>query len=122
MSHIYQPLKDVPTQEDRMTCENCNRRVLSSDYDAHVAQHIRQQHMEEVQAALEVAKEDKGGVTISGRVGIDFGILDTDKSVETVITILSTESSVLLRSCAMESSNRRDEHGTKWVLSHLSIN
>ncbi|KAF8906751.1 RNA helicase [Gymnopilus junonius] len=74
------------------------------------------QRLEEANDELEKAKEDKGGVVVSGRNGIDFGILGGENlnSVEIAITITSTESAVSFKRVRMRSSNRGDEHGVKF--------
>ncbi|KAF8970450.1 P-loop containing nucleoside triphosphate hydrolase protein [Flammula alnicola] len=100
------------THEQFMKCEHCRKQVENAAYDAHVEEHIRQQHVEEMNADLERAAEDKEGVTVTGRAGVDFGILDTDNAVEVTISVTSANWPVALRTCRLRSSNRGDEHGT----------
>ncbi|KAF8156830.1 RNA helicase [Crassisporium funariophilum] len=88
--------------------------VPNSNYDIHVEEHMRKQHMKEVRAALDEAMEDKEGVTVTGKTGIDFGILDTENSVEVTVTISSSISAVSIAKCRMQSSGREDEHGVRF--------
>ncbi|KAF9486245.1 RNA helicase [Pholiota conissans] len=100
--------------EQLIQCEDCRKKVESAEYDAHVEEHQRQQRLEALNASLAKAAEDKHGVTVTGRSGIDFGIIDLDTKVETVISITSHESRVALKKCRMQSSNRGDDHGVKF--------
>ncbi|KDR68378.1 hypothetical protein GALMADRAFT_257029 [Galerina marginata CBS 339.88] len=100
--------------EEKLVCEHCRRRVDNSEYDAHIAEHIRRQRHDEMQEELEIAKDDKEGVTVSGRNGVHLGILDGENPVETILSISSSDSPVSLRHCRMMSSSRADEHGAKF--------
>ncbi|KAJ3507038.1 hypothetical protein NLJ89_g6529 [Agrocybe chaxingu] len=108
------PQPSTPTEEELLPCEQCRKKVPHSEYDSHVENHIREQRIEEAKAELEAAKEDKEGVTVSARAGVDFGILEATNAVEVVITVTSVISAVYLRTCRMETSGRGDEHGTKF--------
>ncbi|CAA7270266.1 unnamed protein product [Cyclocybe aegerita] len=108
------PQPQAPPEEELLPCEQCLKKVPHSEYDTHVENHIREQRIEEAKAELEAAKEDKEGVTVSARAGVDFGVLEATNAVEVVITVTSVISAVYLRTCRMESSGRGDEHGTKF--------
>ena len=59
------------------------------------------------------AAKDKEGVVVSGREGVDFGILDAGTSVEVTVTIENTteEYAFAVNSYRMRSSTRQDAHG-----------
>jgi helicase MOV-10 len=99
-----------------MVCEHCRKIIESSAYDAHVEDHMRQQRLDDIRVELDEAANDKEGVTVSGRTGIDFGILDAETPVEVYISVTSTAAAVSLRSSRMRSSGRGDEHGLKYVV------
>lgn len=97
-------------------CEQCRKNVPAAEYDDHTEDHRRKQRQAEIQAALEEAEQDKEGVLVECKTGIDFGILEAESAVEYTITIENTNprSGVSLQSCRMRSSNRGDEHGKKF--------
>ena len=97
-----------------MQCEHCKRIIESPAYDAHVEDHIRRQRLDNIRAELDEAANDKEGVTVSGRAGVDFGILDAETPVEVAISVMSTTAAVSLRTCRMRSSGRADEHGLRY--------
>ncbi|KIM42180.1 hypothetical protein M413DRAFT_70670 [Hebeloma cylindrosporum] len=97
-----------------MVCEHCRKIIENSAYDAHVEDHMRQQRIDDIRAELDETANDKEGVTVSGRTGIDFGILDVETPVEVSISVTSTTAAVSLRSSRMRSSGRGDEHGHKF--------
>lgn len=96
-----------------MKCEHCRKNVESAAYDAHVADHLMEQHREQLEELLAETAEDKHGVTVTGRSGIDFGILDIDSKVEFMVSITTHSSPVSLKACKMRSSSRGDDHGVK---------
>lgn len=110
---------DAPTLESSeqpqplMRCEHCRKNIENAKYDLHVEEHIRQQRHADLEAELEATAEDKHGVTVSGREGIDFGILDKESTFEVKISIRSMNSPVTLKHCNMLSSTRNDKHGVK---------
>ncbi|KAF9566555.1 RNA helicase [Agrocybe pediades] len=109
---------NAPLEQEQIPCVHCRKPIDSTEYDAHVAEHIRQQHFEQVRASLEEAKDDKEGVTVTGRNGIDFGILDTDKAVECMIDVSSTLSRVAIRKCRIAPATRdatQDSEGPKFT-------
>lgn len=77
---------------------------------------MRQQRLDDIRAELDEAANDKEGVTVSARTGIDFGILDAETPVEVYISVTSIGAAVSLRSSRMRSSGRGDEHGLKYVV------
>jgi len=96
-----------------MVCESCHKKISHSNYDAHVEEHMRRQRFATICTILEDAAEDKEGVKVAGRSGIDFGVLETPHSVEVAISITSTESTVSLQKCQMRSSSTPGEHRVK---------
>jgi len=112
-SLIISPYNCLPEQE-QIHCVHCRKSIDSVDYDAHAAEHIRQQHFDQVRAALEEAKDDKEGVTVTGRNGIDFGILDTEKPVEFMIDVSSALSRVSIRKCRIAPSVKDGVEGPKF--------
>jgi len=98
-----------------MVCEHCRKIIESPAYDAHVEDHIRRQRLDAINAELNEAADDKEGVTVTGRNGVDFGILDAETPVEVAISVTSMAGAVSLRSTRMRSSGRADEHGLKCV-------
>ena len=107
--------QDLGSDVQLMVCEHCRKIVESSAYDAHVEDHMRKQRLDDIRAELDEAANDKEGVTVSGRAGVDFGILDAETPVEVYISVTSTAAAVSLRSSRMRSSERGDEHGLKYV-------
>ncbi|KAF9527429.1 RNA helicase [Crepidotus variabilis] len=93
-----------------------SRKVVTAEYDAHVAKHIEDQRLDALRIALEEAQDDKEGVAVSARRGVDFGVLDPEQvqTVEVTLSITSNSTRVVLHSSYMKTSTRQDEHGTKF--------
>ncbi|RXW19457.1 hypothetical protein EST38_g6387 [Candolleomyces aberdarensis] len=64
------------------------------------------------------AEEDKEGIVVSGKDGVDFGVIDTESAVEISINIQNTNTqagyAVTLTSYRMRSSTRGDEHDVRF--------
>lgn len=109
--HDDTPSFDQPQQP--VKCVHCGKYIENASYDLHVEEHLRQQRCAQLEAELETAAEDQQGVTVSGRLGVDFGIVDPESTVEATISVHSALSRVVLRACRMRSSTRKGEHGGK---------
>lgn len=90
---------------------------MSSEFRAHTEEH-RRERQAEIQNALEEAERDKEGITVSDKNGIDFGILEVDETAEDATKYMvlvcnsgTSGSSIMLQSCRLGSSSRRDSHG-----------
>lgn len=111
--HVASAFESEEQPQPPMRCEHCRKIIENEKYDLHVEEHIRQQRHAHLEAELEATADDKHGVTVSGRAGIDFGILDRESTFEVKISIQSVISPVILKLCKMRSSTRNDEHGIK---------
>ncbi len=96
--------------QQNMKCEHCKKSVERAKYDAHVEMHIRQQRRAELETVLDATAEDKEGVIVSARNGVDFGILDPESTTQVLISIESSTAQVCLKACKMRLSN---EQGVK---------
>ena len=96
--------------QQQMKCEHCKKMVEHAKYDAHVEMHIRQQRRAELETVLDATAEDKEGVIVSARNGVDFGILDPESTTQVLISIESSTAQVCLKACKMRLSS---EQGVK---------
>ncbi|EAU82858.2 RNA helicase [Coprinopsis cinerea okayama7 len=94
-------------------CDRCPRTVPERWWMSHQEYHARQDKRTAYQAAMEQAENDKEGIVVTGKDGIDFGVLDADSAVEVTVTIENTtaEYAFSVKACRMRSSTRGDEHG-----------
>ena len=88
--------------------------MSSSQFSLHIEQHKREQRFLEAQTALEQTEQDKNGIMVSGRDGVDFGVVEAEQQSSVRVTITKTdfESRICLSVACMASSTRKDEHGT----------
>ncbi|KAJ6608222.1 P-loop containing nucleoside triphosphate hydrolase protein [Mycena sp. CBHHK59/15] len=96
-------------------CDRCGKEIPSVHLAAHVDQHRRRQLFADAQAVSEEAEEDKNGITVSHKEGIDFGVVGTENPVYIDLTVLKTEdrSRVILTKFSI----RKNENGTKFSVS-----
>ncbi|KAK0215503.1 P-loop containing nucleoside triphosphate hydrolase protein [Armillaria fumosa] len=101
-------------------CPHCRptRDFWEDEFEAHVATHTVQ---ERLAAALEDAQRNKNGIEVSDLEGLDFGIVDEDEQQSVVIDMLlqrtggdDSSAPISLSKIRMLSSQRQDEHGTKF--------
>ncbi|KAJ7669415.1 RNA helicase [Mycena polygramma] len=96
-------------------CELCGRELAAVERVAHIKWHVRMRKklFSDAEAMAAEAEEDKNGITVSHKEGLDFGIVSPDDSVFLDITILKTgfQSRIVLETTAV----RGDE--TKFSIS-----
>ncbi|KAF5356601.1 hypothetical protein D9758_008284 [Tetrapyrgos nigripes] len=102
-----------------MRCPKCSKDVPSTQYQEHVASHDTTQRFA---AIREEAERDKFGITIEGREGVDFGVVEEGE--EPVIRLEITRECdtsppppLVLSKCRMISSTRLDAHGARFSAS-----
>ena len=105
-----------------MPCERCQRRIAVSYLPEHIKWHGRQEYRESIQAALADASNDKDGITVEAREGIDFGVVefasdDGSQKTTRVVKIVKTDnmSRINLSKISVYTSARGDEHGQRFV-------
>ena len=81
-------------------CEQCRKNVPAAEYDNHTEDHRRKQRQAEIQSALEEVEQDKEGILVGCKTGIDFGILEAESAVEYTITIENTNFCCRVAICA----------------------
>ncbi|KAK0496625.1 hypothetical protein EDD18DRAFT_1105727 [Armillaria luteobubalina] len=94
------------------------KRFWEDEFEAHVATHTVQ---ERLAVALEDAQRNKNGIEVSDQDGLDFGIVDEDEQHSVVVDMLlqrtggdDSSAPISLSKIRMLSSQRQDEHGTKF--------
>ncbi|KAK0492593.1 RNA helicase [Armillaria luteobubalina] len=101
-------------------CPYCRpaRDFWEDEFEAHVATHTVQ---ERLAVALEDAQRNKNGIEVSDQDGLDFGIVDEDEQHSVVVDMLlqrtggdDSSAPISLSKIRMLSSQRQDEHGTKF--------
>lgn len=98
-------------------CDRCQKTITLSWWQSHQDYHVRQDRRAAYQASMAQAANDKEGIVVSGKDGIDFGVLDLasqrQTSVEVPVTIENTtaEYAFTVRKWGMRSSTREDAHG-----------
>ncbi|KAK7047845.1 hypothetical protein VNI00_006173 [Paramarasmius palmivorus] len=97
-------------------CPKCSRFIVADLLQEHLDSHITQ---DELKAARLEAERNKGGITISGFNGVDFGIVTEEEQptpVKLEITRVCEQPPppLKLTKCRMLSSMRSDEHGERF--------
>ncbi|KAF6753774.1 RNA helicase [Ephemerocybe angulata] len=110
---------NVAEEEDPMamqSCERCKKNIFVASYAAHLDYHARQDRHTAFVATVEASEQDKEGIVVSGTGGIDFGVVDTESSVEFNITVQNTNANQAfsIQTCRMRSSTRGDAHGARF--------
>jgi helicase MOV-10 len=64
-------------------CEVCDKDIPSFRWRFHLThpEHTRARRLAATKAALNTAAQDKNGVTVSGAVGVDFGVIELGNTV-----------------------------------------
>jgi hypothetical protein len=79
----------------------------------HVDRHVKQRRRNEIRSEIEATEDDKEGVTVSARRGIDFGVSEGTTVKEIKIYINSTEANVAVDSVRMRSFANGEVGNTK---------
>ncbi|KAJ7074967.1 P-loop containing nucleoside triphosphate hydrolase protein [Mycena belliarum] len=79
---------------DVTNCVRCGGIIPTTSMQFHIKGHIqmRKKLFSDVEAMAAEAEQDKNGVTVSHREGLDFGVVGTDDSVYIDVTIVKKES------------------------------
>ncbi|KAJ7484325.1 P-loop containing nucleoside triphosphate hydrolase protein [Mycena latifolia] len=90
-------------------CTRCGGRIPTISLDSHIKWHIkmRKKLFSDAQAMAAEAEQDKNGVTVTHKEGLDFGVVGPDDSVYIDVTILKREyhSRIVLETISL----RKDE-------------
>ncbi|KAJ6600012.1 RNA helicase [Mycena vulgaris] len=75
-------------------CARCGAQIPASIFESHTKWHVkmRKKLFADAQAMAAEAEQDKNGVNVSHREGLDFGVVGTDDSVYIDITVLKSGS------------------------------
>ncbi|ESK92561.1 rna helicase [Moniliophthora roreri MCA 2997] len=97
-------------------CPKCSRFIAAELLKEHLDSHLTQ---DELKAARQEAERNKGGISVSGINGVDFGIVEEEEEalvVKLEITRACDQPPppLKLTKCRMLSSARRDEHGERF--------
>ncbi|KAJ7249435.1 RNA helicase [Mycena rebaudengoi] len=92
------------------TCDQCGKRVPSTYFDLHIKQHTRKKLFADVLAISAEAEEDKNGVSVSHKEGIDFGVVEPEYSVYIDITVIKrgAQSGIALESFTVRKAHESD--------------
>ncbi|KAK7052594.1 RNA helicase [Favolaschia claudopus] len=93
----------IPVVAQSMVCDHCGRDVLTSDRASHMKNHanIRKKLFSDAHTVEAEAEEDKNGVTVSHKEGIDFGVVAPGESLHTDVTIIRTGPPVVLETISI---------------------
>jgi len=98
-----QPSILVPEEDRTEKCNMCKQIVFAVQMEAHKAEHERQERVQKMKVELAKAEEDKEGVTVDWKEGVDCGVLEAGTAEGKNIAIRRTEArgSVRLVRCSM---------------------
>ncbi len=88
-----EPVESVPEEDRTEKCQRCHRVIFVVEMQAHVAEHERQDKIQKMKEELSAAEEDKEGIVVDMKDGVDFGVVPVGEAKgETVnINMLGTE-------------------------------
>ncbi|KAJ3573071.1 hypothetical protein NP233_g2668 [Leucocoprinus birnbaumii] len=87
-------------QQETKRCPTCRRYIFATQYDLHMSHHAQQQRMREIQETLHENEQDKRGIEVNWKEGIDFAIVQPDTIVEVEVEVANrTTDIVVLQSC-----------------------
>lgn len=103
-----EPVESVPEEDKTEKCQRCRRVIFVVEMQAHVAEHERQDKIQKIKEELAAAEEDKEGMVVDMKGGVDFGVVPVGVAKgETVNMFFGTseKSVVKLVSASIRSSN-----------------
>ncbi|KAF8632154.1 hypothetical protein AX17_004896 [Amanita inopinata Kibby_2008] len=117
------PEPPAPDEDQEEECSRCRRIVLLSEMAAHVSEHQRQDNVRRTMEELDKAEEDKEGIVVSHKEGIDFGVIEPAHAEGISVDITKTGGSgfVILVSYCARSSMRPDADASRVVFSATLI-
>ncbi|KAF5351006.1 hypothetical protein D9756_008275 [Leucocoprinus leucothites] len=88
------------SQQETKRCPTCRKFILATQYDLHMDHHAQQQRMREIQETVLENEQDKYGIEVNWKNGIDFAIVQPDTIVEVEVGVTNTNvNAVALQSC-----------------------
>ncbi|KAJ3553464.1 hypothetical protein NP233_g12636 [Leucocoprinus birnbaumii] len=87
-------------QQEIKRCPTCRKYIFATQYDLHISHHTQQQRMREIQETVHDNEQDKRGIEVNWKKGIDFTIVQPDTIVEVEVEVTNrTTDIVALQSC-----------------------
>lgn len=86
--------------QETKRCSTCRRFILVTQYDLHMDHHIQQQHLRETQERIHANEQDKCGIEVGWKDGIDFSVVQPDTIVEIEVRVTNKATTkVIFQSC-----------------------
>lgn len=106
---LAEPVVSVPEEDDKLEkCQRCRRVIFAVEMEAHVAAHERQDKVEKMKEELATAEENKEGVVVDVKDGVDFGVVPLGEAKGETINMRRTEKgAVSLVSASLRSLNNK---------------
>lgn len=96
--------------QDTKRCPTCKKFILTSQYDLHMDNHAQQQRMREIQETIRGNEQDKGGIEVNWKNGVDFLVVTPDTIVEVEVRVVNTTAeAILLQTCRIGKPDVREQ-------------
>lgn len=103
---LAEPVVSVPEEDKLEKCQRCRRVIFAVEMEAHVGAHERQDRVQQMKEELATAEENKEGVVVDMKDGVDFGVVPLGEAKGETINMRRTEKgAVFLVSASLLSSN-----------------
>lgn len=103
---LAESVASVPEEDKFEKCRRCRRVIFAVEMAAHVAAHERQGKLQKMKEELATAEENKEGVEVDMKDGVDFGVVPVGEAKGETINMRRTEKgAVRLVSALLRSSN-----------------
>jgi helicase MOV-10 len=103
---LAEPVAPVPEEDKLEKCQRCRRVIFAVEMAAHVAAHERQDKVQQMKEELAIAEENKEGVVVDMKDGVDFGVVPLGEAKGETISMRRTEKgAVNLVSASLRSSS-----------------
>ncbi|KXN80947.1 Putative helicase mov-10-B.1 [Leucoagaricus sp. SymC.cos] len=88
------------SQQETKRCPTCRKFILASQYDLHMSHHAQHQRMREIHDTVHENEQDKGGIEVNWKNGIDFSVVQPETIVEVEVQVTNkTTNAIALQSC-----------------------
>ncbi|KAH6887860.1 RNA helicase [Coprinopsis sp. MPI-PUGE-AT-0042] len=98
-------------------CGRCQKMITLTWWQSHQDYHTRQDRRTAYEATMAQAANDKEGIVVGSKDGVEFGVLDVASQIRTSVEVSVTienktaEYVFAVQTCRMRSSTRADAHG-----------
>ncbi|KAF9443544.1 RNA helicase [Macrolepiota fuliginosa MF-IS2] len=98
------------TQQDARRCPACRRYILASQYDLHMDSHMQQQRMRDIHDTILENEQDKGGIEVNWKNGVDFSVVQPDTILEVEVQVANTTTSAIaLLTCRIGTKDVKEQ-------------